>query len=115
MENEKKPVEAEENKKENKTIEDKKHKLKDNAEVGFLYEKCKLVKPNVISKMVFTPEYIEAIKAYDGYINDYVLYNIIRKKYKEMQAEGKDYRTARDIMRKISRDVKGDSLAFEKE
>lgn len=88
-----------------------------NKEVGFLYKKCTKIKPSVISAMALVPEFINVVKQYDGDINDEVVYELLRKEAKEMYNRGKGglYRTARDVMKKVSRDVKGDTLAWEKE
>lgn len=91
------------------------NKLKNNDEVGFLYKKCKKIRPSVISMLVFVPEYMNAIKKYTGYINDEVLFEILRKEFKTMCENGTAYRTARGIMNKISKDVKGDSSFWETE
>lgn len=92
-----------------------KQKLKNNDEVGFLYEKCKKIRPSVISMLVFVPEYMNAIKNYVGYINDDVLFEILRKEFQIMCDNGTAYKTARGIMNKVSKDVKGDSSAWETE
>lgn len=92
--------------------DDNKGTLKPNNELGFLYKKCKKIRPSVISSLVFVPEYIDAIKAYGGFINDEVLYEIIREKFMEMCGNGNGYRTARSIINKISKDVKGDTFAW---
>lgn len=88
-----------------------------NREVGFLYKKCKKIKPSVISAMALVPEFIEVIKAYEGSIDDETVYELLREKSKEMYNRGKGglYRTARDVMKKVSRDVKGDTLVWERE
>lgn len=87
-----------------------------NREVGFLYKKCKRIKPSVISAMALVPEFIEVIKGFEGDINDEIVYELLRKKSKEMYNQGKGglYRTARDVMKKVSRDVKGDALEWER-
>ncbi len=94
---------------------EREYKLKNNDEVGFLYKKCKKIRPSVISMLVFVPEYMNAIKNYTEYINDEVLYEILRTEFKTMCKNGRDYRTARGIMNKVSKDVKGDSLAWKTE
>lgn len=88
-----------------------------NREVGFLYKKCTKIKPSVISAMALVPEFISVIKEYKGDIDDEVVYELLRAKSKEMHNKGKGglYRTARDVMKKVSRDVKGDTLVWEKE
>ena len=86
-------------------------KLQANKELGFLYKKCS-IRPYVISQMAFVPEYVEAIKAYKGEINNQVVYEIVRKVYLKMLSEGKNFRTASDVMNKVSKDVTGDSATW---
>lgn len=88
-----------------------------NKEIGFLYKKCTKIKPSVISKMAVVPEFISVIKEYKGDINDETVYELLRAKSKEMYNKGNGglYRSARDVMKKVSRDVRGDTLAWEKE
>lgn len=83
-----------------------------NAELGFLY-KIVSYRANVISEMAFVPEYIEAIKSYSGDLNDRAVYEVIKITYKKMLADGKSYRTARDVMLKVSKDYTGDSMTWE--
>lgn len=88
-----------------------------NREVGFLYKVCTKIKPSVITEMALVPEFMDIIRNYDGYVNDEVVYELLREKAREMHSQGKGvlYRTARDVMKKVSRDVKGDSLMWEKD
>lgn len=86
-------------------------KLQANKELGFLYKKCS-IRPYVISQMALVPEYVEAIKAHKGEINNRVVYEIIRKVYLKMLSEGKNFRTATDVMNKVSKDVTGDSATW---
>lgn len=86
-------------------------KLQANKELGFLYKKCS-IRPYVISQMALIPEYVEAIKAYKGEINNQVVYEIVRKVYLKMLSEGKNFRTATDVMNKVSKDVTGDSATW---
>lgn len=88
-----------------------------NREVGFLYKKCKKIKPSVISEMALVSEFVEVVKGFNGDINDEVVYELLCAKSKEMYNRGKGglYRTARDVMKKVSRDVKGDTHFWENE
>lgn len=90
-------------------MDEKDSTLKHNDEMGFLYKKCKLIKPYVISLIALVPEFMDALKAYTGTLDDNSVYEIIKETYKSMMSNGNTYRTARDAMNKISRDVKGDS------
>lgn len=90
------------------------HVLDHNDDLGFLYKKTS-IRPGVISKLNFVPEFIEALKVYDGCLNDISVYEVLKKTYKQMLADGKSYRTARDIMNKISKDVMGDGSAWHKD
>lgn len=82
-----------------------------NSEFGFLYKKLS-IRPSVISKMVFVPEYLEALKTTTKDLNDITVYEILKETFVEMCNDGKDYRTARDVMNKVSKDVMGDSSAW---
>lgn len=97
----------------NEIQSEKSVKLVRNKELGFLYKKCKKIRPYVISQIALVPEYIEALKAYTGSLDDDSVYEVIKGTFKNMLADGKGYRTARDAMNKISKDVKGDSFAWQ--
>lgn len=92
-------------------------KIRVNKEVGFLYKKCKKIKPSVITALALVPEFVEVIKQFKGDINDEAVYRLLREKSKEMCNQGDDslYRVARDVMKKVSRDVRGNTLLWEKE
>lgn len=87
-------------------------KLERNSQLGFLYKKTS-IRPYVISQIALVPEFMEALMAFDGTFDNEVVYNILRTVYLKMVAEGKSYRTARDTMNKVSKDVKGDSSAWQ--
>lgn len=82
-------------------------------ELGFLYKKCKKIRPWVISELALVSEYMEAIKSFTGVIDDDVVYSIVCREYKAMLADGSDYRTARDVINKISKDVTGSSFSWQ--
>lgn len=84
-------------------------------ELGFLYKKCKKIRPWVISELAFVPEYMDAIKSFTGMIDDDAVYSIVCREYKAMIATGSGYRTARDVINKISKDVKGSSSAWQED
>lgn len=88
-------------------------KLATNKELGFLYKKCKKIRPSIISQIVFCPEFTKIIKDYKGEINDEVIFELLSAKFREMCSDNTDYRTARGIINKISKDVKGDSFAWQ--
>lgn len=87
-----------------------------NSETNFLYKTCKKIKPSVISRIALVPEFVEAIKQYDGYADDEAVYEILCKKSQELYSRGKGglYPVARDVMKKVSRDVKGDNFAWKR-
>lgn len=89
--------------------------LKTNKEVGFLYKKCKKIKPSTISMIGLVPEYNDVIKKYKGDIDDDVIYELVRTKFKEMYDSKSAYRTAKGVLKKISKEVKGDASAWEKD
>lgn len=103
MENEKKPDKRE--------IKDD-NTLTANSEFGFLYKKCQKIRPYVLSMIALVPEYMEALKSYDGELNDETIYEIVRDEYLKMYNAHNSKRVARNIVNKISKDVKGDSLAW---
>lgn len=86
-------------------------KLQANKELGFLYKKC-TIRPYVVSQMALVPEFVEAIKAITGEINNRVVYETIRKVQLKMMSEGKNSRTSTDVMNKVSKDVTGDSKTW---
>ena len=90
-----------------------KSKVGRNAELGFLYKKLSLIRANVISEIALVPEYMDALKSCTSPLNDRVVYEIIRATYKRMLLENKGYRTARDVMNKVSKDVTGDSTTWQ--
>lgn len=90
----------------------KNYNLGRNSELSFLYKKL-TIRANVISEMAFVPEFIEALKQFDGVLTDKSVYEILRKTYKQMLIDDKSYRTARDVMNKVSKDVMGDSAAWQ--
>lgn len=94
-------------------MEDK-HSLKRNQEFSFLYKNTS-IRGMVISKMTFVPEYMDALRAYKGTLDDNAVYEVIRATYLKMLENGTAYKTAKDVLRKVSKDVKGDSLAWETE
>lgn len=82
-----------------------------NSELGFLYKKL-TIRASVISQIAFVPEYVEALKTFSGTLNNKTVYEVIKSTYKQMLSEGKSYRTARDVMNKVSKDVTGDSSSW---
>jgi len=89
-------------------------KLQSNKELGFLYKKCS-IRPYVISQMALVPEYVEAIKAYTGEVNNQIVYDAVKSVYLKMLSEGKNTRTSTDVMNKVSKDVTGDSATWRKD
>lgn len=89
-------------------------KLNTNEEFGFLYKKTS-IRPSVISLIAFVPEYMEALRNFNGTLDDQSIYEIIKSEYKKILNEGKGDRYSRSIMKRISKDVKGDSLAWQKD
>ncbi len=86
-----------------------------NPYVGFLYKKCKLIRPSTISKMQYVPEFIEAIKALEGTeveINDNIVYNTLKDVMSRMVLEGRSYHNASGVMNRISKEVIGDPSAW---
>lgn len=83
-----------------------------NSELGFLYKKLS-IRPSIISKMALVPEFVEALKSYSGALDDHTVYEVIKKTYKQMLLDGKSYRTARDVMNKVSKDVTGESSTWQ--
>ena len=84
-----------------------------NDELGFLYKKLSLITPSSISHMIFVPEYIEALKTSPAVLDDKTVYEIIKSTYKKLLAENKDSRNARYVMTRVSREVMGDSTAWQ--
>ena len=85
-------------------------------ELGFLYKKCKIIRPGVISLIGLVPEYMEPLKmaAESGvYFDDYVVFRIIQKSWDTLRANGREYRTARQAINAISKDIYGDPHAWE--
>ena len=87
-------------------------KLKGN-ELWFLYKKCKRIRPVVISKIQLVDEYMQALREYPGSLNDETVFEIIRDVYNGMCERGESYRTARDVVNKVSRDLYGDPHAWQ--
>ena len=88
------------------------NKLETNKEVGFLYKVCKKIKPSTISMMNLVPEFNEVIRNYRGGFTDEVVYQLISAKFREMYSNREAYNTATGVMKKISREVKGDANAW---
>lgn len=88
-------------------------KMPANEELGFLYKKCKLIRPWVISALVFVPEYMDALKSYPGSLNDETVFEVIKNTYVGMLERGEGYRTARAIAKRVSQDVRGDPQAWQ--
>lgn len=86
-------------------------RLQASKDLGFLYKKC-TIRPYVISQMALVPEYVDAIKAHKGEINNQTVYEIVGSVYLKMLSEGKNFRTATDVMNKVSKDVTGDSATW---
>ncbi len=113
MENEKKPESK-------KILNDDERKaqgrliLPTNKEFGFLYKKCQKIRPWVLSEITLVPEFMEALRSYEGTLDDDAVFEIIKKRYIEMYEKKQSYRTARAVMNAISKDVKGDSSAWQK-
>ena len=84
-------------------------------ELTFLYKKCQKIRPWVISQMALVPEYMSALKEYTGNLDDESVYRIISYVYRDMLSNGQGYRTARDVVNKVSKDVRGDSSAWQSE
>lgn len=89
-------------------------KLGRNEELSFLYKKLS-IRPYVVTLIAMVPEYMDALKSTKETLNDNSVYEIIKKTYLQMCDEGKSYKTARDVMNKVSRDVMGDSSAWKTE
>lgn len=87
-------------------------RLLPNTEMGFLYKKCTCIRPYVISQLALVPEFMDALKSFNGSFNDEVVYNILKDVSQKMIQDGTMYRTARGIMNKISKDVKNNSFAW---
>jgi hypothetical protein len=82
-----------------------------NKKLGFLYRKSSL-KANVISKIALVPEFMAALKSYHGELKDEVIYEILKETTKQMIANKVCYRTALDVMNKVSKAVTGDSFTW---
>lgn len=80
--------------------------------LGFLYKKCS-IPPYIISSIADVPEYLNAVKVFDGDLNDNSIYEIIRDAYVRMLSEKKFSSIARSVMRNISKSVKGNSDLWE--
>ncbi len=85
-----------------------------NDEFGFLYKKTS-IRPSVISAIATIPDYMEALRAFTGTLDDQSVYEIIKATYTNILAEGRSNRASRSVMKRISKDVKGDSLAWQKD
>jgi len=73
----------------------------------FLYKKCVKLRPSVITDLAWVPEYMDALEAYKGSINDNVVLDIVGLTHAELVAAGKDYRFANKVFEKIYADVNG--------
>lgn len=93
---------------------DNKNSLGPNSKLGFLYKKC-TIKPYVISKIAHVPEYMDALLSYEGSLDDYSVYSIIRDTYKKMYEQNKGHDLARSILKQVSRDVTGDPQTWRNE
>lgn len=82
--------------------------------MSFLYKKCKKIRPYVISEISLVKEYMDALKDYSGSLDDNSVYDIIKETYLGMMERGEDYRTARDVINKVSKDVMGSSEAWKR-
>lgn len=80
--------------------------------LGFLYKKCS-IHPYIISNIADVPEYLNAVKKFDGDLNDDSIYEIIRDSYIQMLSEKKSSSIAKRVMRNISKSVKGDPNLWE--
>lgn len=81
-----------------------------NDEFGFLYKKCKTVKPIIISAIANIPEFMEAIRDADVsgiFWCDQTLYDVLRRKSLKMVKDGVAYHSATNIMNRISKAVTG--------
>lgn len=81
-------------------------------ELSFLYGKLAFIRINTIKAMAFVPEYVEAIKAYEGKLNDKAVYEIVRNAYVQILKSLKPHKLAKEIVRDISKDVMGDHMAW---
>ena len=89
--------------------------LSRNEELGFLYKNCTKIRSYVISEIALVPEFMESLKGYTGTLDDGSVYEVLKKTYKQMLADGKGYRTAKAVVSKISKDVTGDSASWRNE
>ena len=81
-----------------------------NEEFGFLYKKCRKVKPYVITAISHVPQFMEAIRQADksGITwSDVQLYEVLKMKYLRMISYGKSFPIATNIMNKVSKAVTG--------
>ena len=86
--------------------------MKPHSELGFLYKKTTF-RPSIISRIQYIPEYTEALLNDTRSLNDQLVYEILKKTYKQMCSDGKYYPSARGILNQISKDVMGDSSAWQ--
>lgn len=81
--------------------------------LGFLYKKLTIISPCSISHIFLVPEYVEALKASSATLDDKTVYEIVKSVYKQLLADDKDSRNARYVIKRISKEVMGDSAAWQ--
>lgn len=85
-------------------------------EFGFLNKKCNKIRPGTISLIPFVSEYVDVLRyARDNgaLLNDETVFRILQRTYKDMLENEKSYRTARNVINKISKDIYGDPHAWQ--
>ena len=90
--------------------------LKPNTENAFLYDICVKIKPSTICLIGLVPEFNQIIKEHaDKELDDRMIYELLLKKYREMRENGQDNWDAGRAIRRVSRDVTGDSHTWEQD
>jgi len=90
-----------------------------NNELGFLYFACSDIRPSVISQIGYIPEYMDALRNLknDGvYIDSQTVFQTVKDVYHMVFENNKGnskYRSARQIMNKLSSDLYGDPHAWQ--
>lgn len=97
---------------EEQILSEKKNILQRNEEFGFLYKNCKKIRAYVISQIALVPEFMQALREFDGTLDDNTVYEVLKKTYIQMLADGRGYRTAKSALNKVSKDVTGNTATW---
>lgn len=84
------------------------------SDLRFLYKKCKKIKPYTITAILRIPQFVDALSKHSGFIDDEVVYEVLRERYIQMMDDGKSFRPATNVLNQVSLAVVGDKSAWRK-